>query len=136
MTVSGTGRKDTALDMRVERHLKKWTPARGTIARIERRTVLGMTTQNWDVRVELADGSRTTASNEVIPFYAGWLAAPGAEVPVVVDPEDPLKASVDWPRAANEAADRAGGGSTTRRRPGSAAEVIERGTSAPTWRPS
>ena len=46
-----------------------------------------MTTQNWDVDVELADGSQTTASNEVIPFYAGWLAAPGAEVPVVVDPE-------------------------------------------------
>ena len=37
-----------------------------------------------------------------IPFYAAWLAAPGAEVPVAVDPKDPGKAVVDWAAAANE----------------------------------
>jgi len=29
-------------------------------------------------------------------------AAPGAEVPVAVDPNDPAKAVVDWAAAANE----------------------------------
>ena len=38
----------------------------------------------------------------MVPFYAGWLAAPGAEVPVCVDPKDPAKAVVDWAAAANE----------------------------------
>lgn len=37
-----------------------------------------------------------------IPLYAAWLAAPGAEVPVGVDPKDPAKAVVDWAAAANE----------------------------------
>ena len=44
-----------------------------------------------------------------MPFYAGWLAAPGAEVPVALDAKDPAKASVDWAAAAVEAAVRAGG---------------------------
>jgi len=121
------GVKDTALVMRVQSHLKKWNPARATIVHMERRTMFGgVTTQNWDVELELPDGSRTTASGEVVPFYAGWLAAPGAEVPVVVDPNEPGKASVDWPSAANEAADRAGGLDDPPP-PASVAEAIEQG---------
>ena len=114
----------------MQKHLKKWTPGRGTIVRMEQRTALGMTTQNWDVELELADGSHATASKEVIPFYACWLARPGVEVPVVVDPEDPISASVDWPAAANEAADRAGGLDDSPP-PGSAAEAIEAARSKP-----
>ena len=45
---------------------------------------------------------------ELVPFYASWLAAPGVDVPIVFDPKNPGKASVNWPAAANEAADRAG----------------------------
>jgi hypothetical protein len=103
------GVSDTALDMDVKSHLKNWTPARATIMSFERRTMFGgVTTQNWDVDLQLHDGATTRASGELVPFYAGWLAAPGVDVPVVVDPKDPGKATVDWPSAANEAADRAG----------------------------
>jgi hypothetical protein len=42
------------------------------------------------------------AAKTAVPFYAGWLAAPGVEVPVAVDPKDPSKAVVDWAAAANE----------------------------------
>ena len=103
------GVSDTALDGRVMRHLETWTAARAKIISFERRTMFGgMTTQNWDVDLQLAGGATTRASGELVPFYAGWLAAPGADVPIVFDPDDPGKASVDWPAAANEAADRAG----------------------------
>ena len=103
------GVTDTALDMRVQRHLRKWTPARAKIVSLERRTMFGgVATQNWDLVLQLADGTTTKAGGEVVPFYAGWLAAPGADVPIVLDPKDPGKASVDWPAAANEVADRAG----------------------------
>lgn len=126
------GVKDTALAMGVKSHLKKWTPARATIVHMERRTILGgVTTQNWYVELELPDGSRTKTGGDVVPFYAGWLAVPGVEVPIVVDPKEPAKASVDWPAAANEAVDRAGGLDDPPP-PGSVAELIEqqRGTDA------
>ena len=125
------GVRDTALDMRVQRHLKKWTPARATITSFERRTVFGgVTTQNWDVDLQLHEGGTTRAGGELVPFYAGWLATPGVDVPVVLDPKDPGKASVDWPSAANEAADRAG--SLDDAPPaGSMAAAIEQDRSAP-----
>ena len=44
-----------------------------------------------------------------VPFYARWIAAPGAGVPVAVDPGDPARAVVDWAAAALECAARAGG---------------------------
>jgi hypothetical protein len=107
-TAPDPGVSDTALDMRVQRHLKKWTGGRARIVSFERRTMFGTATQNWDVDLQLADGATTRAGGELVPFYASWLAAPGVDVPVVFDPNDPGKASVDWPAAANEAADRAG----------------------------
>ena len=103
------GVSDTALDMRVQKHLKKWTPARAKLMSFQRRTMFGgVATQNWDVDLQLADGTTTRAGGELVPFYASWLAVPGADVPIVFDPNDPGKASVDWPAAANEAAERAG----------------------------
>jgi hypothetical protein len=42
------------------------------------------------------------------PPGRAWLAAPGAELPVVVDPQDATRAAFDWPAAAEEARDRAG----------------------------
>jgi hypothetical protein len=127
----GPGVSDTALDMRVQRQLKKWTPTRATIVSFERRTVFGgVTTQNWNVDLQLADGAITRAGGEVVPFYASWLAAPGVDVPVVFDPNDRGKASVDWPAAATEAADRAGALDDAPPA-GSIAEAIEHDRSTP-----
>ena len=126
-----SGVSDTALDMRVQSHLEKWTAARATIMSFERRTVFGgVATQNWDVDLRLADGAATRASGELIPFYASWLAAPRVDVPIVFDPKDPGKASVDWPAAANEAADRAGALDDAPPA-GSIAAAIEQDRSAP-----
>jgi predicted secreted protein len=58
--------------------------------------------RNFDVALRLDDGAAAVATNIEIPFYAAWLAAPGAEVPVCVDPSDPAKAVVDWAAAASE----------------------------------
>ena len=59
-------------------------------------------TLNFDVALQLDDGAGAVAGNTEIPFYAAWLAAPGAGVPVAVDPSDRAKAVVDWAAAANE----------------------------------
>ncbi len=96
------GITDKAVDWGEERRLKKWTPRRATITGLSRRTGAFGVTDNFDVALRLDDGAAATASNTVVPFYAGWLAAPGAEVPVCVDPKDPAKAVVDWAAAARE----------------------------------
>jgi hypothetical protein len=90
----------------------------------------GVATQNWDLDLQLADGTTTRAGGELVPFYASWLAVPGADVPIVFDPKDPGKASVDWPAAASEAADRAGALDDAPPA-GSIAAAIEQDRSAP-----
>jgi hypothetical protein len=99
---------DKAVDWGVERKLKKWTPRRATITGLARaRSALGPTL-NFDIALRLDDGSETVAAGQEIPFYAAWLAAPGAEVPVAVDPSNPAKAIVDWAAAAAEPTRRPG----------------------------
>ena len=96
------GVTDKAVDWADQRRLKKWTPRRATITGLSRRdSVMGPST-NFDVALRLDDGAQAVAGNAEIPFYAAWLAAPGAEVPVAVDPKNPAKAVVDWAAAANE----------------------------------
>ena len=102
------GIDDRALDGRVQKALKRWTPARARIVSVAQRTALGMPTRDFDVELELAGGGRCADRGHEVPFYAAWLAAPGAEVPVVVDPGDGTRAVVDWPAAAREHADRPG----------------------------
>ena len=96
------GVTDKAVDWGEERRLKKWMPRRGAITTISRRTGAMGPTDDFDVELRLDDGARAVAGNTAIPFYAAWLAAPGADVPVCVDPKDPGRAVVDWPAAANE----------------------------------
>lgn len=98
----GNGVTDKAVDWADERRLKKWTPRRATITDLSRRGNAMGATMNFDVALRLDDGAQAVAGNTEIPFYAAWLAAPGAEVPVAVDPKDPAKAVVDWAAAANE----------------------------------
>ena len=88
---------DTALDARVQRHLKKWLPTEATIVSLQRCTTMGMPTLNWDVELRLADGRTAVSKRDEVPSYAQWDAAPGAVVPAVIDPKDPGRASIDWP---------------------------------------
>jgi hypothetical protein len=103
------GVTDRAVDSGAQRRLKKWTPRRATIVSLTRRDSPFGPSLNFDVALCLEDGSHAVAAKTEIPFYAGWLAAPGAEVPVVVDPKDPAKAVVDWAAAANEPGHSPGG---------------------------
>jgi hypothetical protein len=96
------GVKDGAVDWGDQRKLKKWTPRRATIVSLTRRDSAFGPTDNFDVALRLDDGGHAVAAKAEVPFYAGWLAAPGADVPVCVDPNDPAKAVVDWAAAANE----------------------------------
>jgi hypothetical protein len=98
----GNGVTDNAVDWADQRRLKKWTPRRGVITDLSRRDSALGPTLNFDVALRLEDGTQAVAGNIEIPFYAAWLAAPGADVPVAVDPKDPAKAVVDWAAAANE----------------------------------
>lgn len=119
------GVKDRALDMRVQRRLTKGTPATATIRRLERKTVLGLATQNWDIALELPDGRQVAAHGDEVPFYAAWLAVPGADVPVALDGKNPDRATVDWPAAANLAVGNAGGMNDAPPR-GIVADVLQR----------
>ena len=96
------GVTDKAVDWADQRRLKKWTPRRATITGLSRRNSVMGPSDNFDVALRLDDGAQAVAGNAQIPFYAAWLAAPGAEVPVAVDPKNPAKAVVDWAAAANE----------------------------------
>jgi hypothetical protein len=96
------GVTDKAIEWGAERKLKKWTPRRATITGLTRRSTPFGPSDNFDVALRLDDGAQATAAKAEVPFYAGWLAAPGAEVPVCVDPKDPAKAVIDWAAAANE----------------------------------
>jgi len=98
----GNGVTDRAVDWADQRRLKKWTPRRAVITALDRRDGAMGPTLNFDVALRLDDGAQAVAGNTEIPFYAAWLAAPGAEVPVAVDPGNQAKAVVDWAAAANE----------------------------------
>jgi hypothetical protein len=88
---------DTALDARVQRHLRKWTPTASTIESLSRRSMFGVPTQNWDITLRSADGSIAVSKADEVPSYARWAAAPGVSVPAVIDPSDPSRAAIDWP---------------------------------------
>ncbi len=97
--------------------LKKWTPRRATIVSLSRRDSAFGPTLNFDVTLRLDDGAEALAAKTEIPFYAAWFAAPGAEVPIVVDGD---RAGIDWAAAANEP-NRPAGGPGDPPPPGSAA---------------
>ncbi|MCB0957982.1 MAG: DUF3592 domain-containing protein [Acidimicrobiales bacterium] len=119
------GVDDKALDWRVQRRLRRWAPARATITALSRRSVLGVGTENWDVELRLDDGTTSTSAGDAVPAYAHHLAAPGAEVPVAVDPADRSKAAVDWPAAAVEEADRGAVSLADEPAPGSIAALLD-----------
>lgn len=102
------GVRDRALDARALKLLKRGTPARAVIVSVEPVRVMGMATENFDVRLRTDGSGELLIKRDEIPFYARWLAAPGAEVPIAVAADDPSRAAVDWARAAQEHAARCG----------------------------
>ncbi len=114
---------DKAVDWGMERKLKKWTPRRATIVGLAQTGSAFGATLNFDVTLRLDDGAEALAHGAEVPFYAAWLAAPGAELPVAVDPSNPAKAVVDWAAAAAEPA-RLPGRLDDPPPPGSAAEQL------------
>ena len=101
-SVPDIGVDDTALDMRVLRRLKKWTPDRGTIVSWEQTSVFGMPADNWNVVVTRSDGTTGSESRDNIPPYARWYVHPDSEVPIVFDPKDATSMQIVWPRVAEE----------------------------------
>lgn len=95
---------DRAVDMRTERRLAKQPRTTGTITGLQRVTILGMASSNWDIDLQLADGTRARSPKDSVPVYAKWVAAPGSVVPVAVDPAQADKAAIDWVAAASAAA--------------------------------
>lgn len=101
------GIDDRALDGRVLSRLRKWRPDTAVVESVEQARTLGMATQNWDIVVRRPDGASATISRDEVPPYVQWYVAPGATIPVALDPSDPSRAQGDWPRLA---ADRATAG--------------------------
>lgn len=106
------GVRDRALDARALKLLKRGDAARAVIVAVEHVHMLGMPTENFDVRLRRDGGGSGPAEllikRDEIPFYARWLAAPGTEVPIAVASDDPARAAVDWAQAAVDHADRCG----------------------------
>lgn len=117
------GVDDKALDMSVLSRLRKWTPQEATVESLERVTVMGMPAENWHITVACADGTRALAKKDYVPPYVRWYVAPGAVVPVVIDPKDPTRAQVNWPVLAEQRA-AAGGTWQDDPPPGSLADVV------------
>lgn len=68
----------------------------------------GMPTENrrLELRLHEATGPRNvTLKREHVPPYAAMLVVVGARLPVAVDPKRPDRVTVDWPAAAEAAAD-------------------------------
>lgn len=98
------GADDQALDVRVLSRLENWAPQDATVEAFERITVMGMPSENWDITLSCADGTRALVKRDYVPPYVRWYVAPGAVVPVVTDPTDPAGAQVHWPLLAERAA--------------------------------
>lgn len=99
-TAPADGLREGALTGPVLRALERGRRTMATIVALDRVTVLGMPTINWDVTLRLEDGTTLTCPEDKVPPYAWWSAFPGAEVPVGIDPKDPTRAAVEWPAVA------------------------------------
>lgn len=82
----------------------KWTPQDATVESFERVTALGMPTENWHITVTCADGTKALVKRDYVPPYVRWYVAPGAVVPVVIDPKDPARAQINYPLLAEQRA--------------------------------
>lgn len=102
--VPDRGLDDRALDQSVLGRIRKWTPYDASVVSFERVSALGMPTENWTIVVTAPDGTRATVTRDEVPPYARWFVAPGAVVPVVIDPGNPGRAQIDWPELAERAA--------------------------------
>ncbi|MCU0253996.1 MAG: hypothetical protein MUE47_05595 [Acidobacteria bacterium] len=107
-TVPEAGVRDRATDAREQRALKHPERIRVHLLSLTRRSALGMPTMNWDLTLRDEAGATLESGGFEVPFYASWIAVPGAELPAARDPKRPRRAVIDWAAAAVEAAGRAG----------------------------
>lgn len=101
------GIDDKAFNSSVIKRWRNWPAETATVESLEVVTVLGMTSENWHITVRRTDGSTALVKRDFVPPYARWYVAPGAEVPIVVDPKDPGRAQIVYPQLA---IDRSGAG--------------------------
>jgi|GEM_PF-6600347 len=124
--VPDQGIDEKALNWNVLSRIKKWEPQTATVTAHERVTLMGVPTQNWDITVQLADGSHALIKRDEVPHYARWYVAPGEEIPVVVNPKSAGEAQGNWPLLAEQRAAR-GGRWQEAPPPGSIAEDLHTG---------
>jgi hypothetical protein len=86
-------RKPPAEGVTDKTHKRRAATTRGVIQSVSRRISAFGPTEDFDIVLQLQDGSTVTTKSE-IPFYAAGRAVPGAEVPVALERG---KASIDWP---------------------------------------
>jgi hypothetical protein len=96
------GIEDENVDLAKER--RRSVAAQVAIRAAKRTTVMGLTTLNIDLEVEVSpEGEapyRTTMKRELVPFYAQHLVAAGTVLPGTARPGRTDKVRVDWPAAA------------------------------------
>lgn len=93
-----------------DRRLGAWAPDTATVESFTRRTVplLGIPADSWDIALRRRDGSAVANADGGVPPYVRAYIAPGAEVPVVVDPDHAGRVQVNWPALAQARAGSAG----------------------------
>ena len=117
------GIAETSLSSPVLSRFTTWRRERATVVSVQLLEVMGMATQNWTIHVVRAGGTRASVRRDFVPPYARWFVAPGADVPIVVDPDDGTSAQLNYPALATEHP-----GGTWRDRPpeGSVADLMAR----------
>ena len=96
------GIEDENFDLEKER--RKAAAVSATVLGVTPFTLLGIATENVDVRVRVDGGEggpyETVVKRALVPFYATHLAAPGTVLPALVRVGRPDKVKLDWPAAA------------------------------------
>jgi hypothetical protein len=90
-------RKPPAEGVTDKTHKRRAPTTTAAIVRVTRRMSAFGPTEDFDIVLQLQDGTTVTAKSE-IPFYAAHRAVAGAEVPVALERG---KAHIDWPGAAH-----------------------------------
>jgi hypothetical protein len=90
------GIDDTTLDHDVLRRIRTWPAEDAVVTSVERVKLLGIAADNWHLQLRRSDGSTTQVNRAAVPSYCRWFVAPGATLPVVVDPKKPARSQVDW----------------------------------------
>ncbi|MBI5310908.1 MAG: hypothetical protein HZB14_07795 [Actinobacteria bacterium] len=79
--------------------LKNGTRAKAKVTGFEQFMMLGMPTQNWNIKLAVDDGPaprQVLVKKALVPSYGAYLLAEGAELTVAVDANKPERVAIDW----------------------------------------